>query len=276
MSGAGHWRSVARSASVVAASVALSTACGGAPTAPVATGALHPLALTVASDDPFGAWAQLQTTTTTTDAGIAGTITTTNHRVLLLRLEPVGDDEDIRMHGVVCDAWVENSTSMASTELPEAFIETFPAVEYTGALDRADRAPTLRIDPAVELLGLAPGNPDGPLPTGADDPAAADTDGDGHPGVTIRVTGFGGGDMYFAQRTRRTLEVTRFEGPFLDGVISWAAERVVLDATSRTLRNAREAIPTDDPAQNWFRSTRVPDDATCAQVVEAGMALFAR
>ena len=271
MSGAAHWR-----ASAVAAAVALSTACGGAPPTPVATGPLHSLALTTADDDPFGTWAQLQTTTTTTDAGIAGTITTTNHRVLLLKMEPADEDAHVRMHGVVCDVWVENSTSMASTEIPPAFIETFPDVEYTGVLERARTGATLRLDPSTEHLGFADDADDAPLPASADDPAAADTDGDGHPGVTIRVTGFGGGDMYFAQRTHRTFEVTLFEGPFLDGVITWTAERVVLDATSRTLRNAREAVPTSDPAQNWFRSTRVPDDATCAQIVDAGPALFAR
>lgn len=56
----------------------------------------------------------------------------------------------------------------------------------------------------------------------------------------------------------------------------WDSERVLFGATSRALRNSEPATPSADPADNWFRSTRVRDDATCEDLTNAADILFAR
>lgn len=261
------------------ATAALLSACGGRqsaePLSPEAASlrtATH-VDLTTALDTDGtanGRWAQLQVTTARSRAPFVGEVTTTNRRILLVDVDD--DAGQIVANAHVCALDIETSTGMADTVVPAAMVDAMPVIVWTGQREEH----TLTFDRSHEVLGLDVG-PTDPLPEPfTDDPRLVDADADGHPGVTIQVTGMAGGEMYFGQRAWRELEVTEWDDARMDGVIHWDSERVLYDATSRALRNADPATPSEAAEENYFRSVRVRDDATCEEVVAAEALLFAR
>jgi hypothetical protein len=220
--------------------------------------------------DLSGTWAQLVVTTSQSSAPLVGELTTENHRVFLVELAQ--DGGAIHAESELCGMNVETSTAMASTVVPSAFVAAVGPISWNATLtDGVFASPETHRSLGLSELALGE-----PLPTEITDPRVTDPDGDGHPGVTIQVTGLAGGQMYFVQRGWRSLLSTMVSGTRIDGVVHWNDERVILDATSRALRNARPSIPTDDPRENYFQMVRVVDATTCPPVVDAGPALFAR
>ena len=210
------------------------------------------------ANDLTGTWLQLVTTSSESSAPFVGTVTTENRRLFVLEVTQTAADVEVR--STLCDMTVETSTAMATTVVPDAFIGAIGVREWRATLtDGVLHAPR-----TPNSIGLRDTLEDQALPITADDPRVFDADGDGHPGVTIEVTGLAGGEMYFVQRGWRELQSTSLDGARIEGVVRWDDERVVLDATSRSLRNARPAEPIDDPQRNRFIMLRVSDGTTCA------------
>lgn len=217
-----------------------------------------------------GTWARAVITTAESSAPMIGSVTTTNTRIFLDLV--VQESGSIQVESLLCDMSVETSTGMASTVVPSAFVEAVGRSSWQAAVN----AGTLFSPTTYATLGMSELGPDDALPESAADPRILDPDADGQPGMTIEVTGLAGGEMYFVQRGWREFESTRLTGTTIDGTVRWDTTRVVLDATSRSLRNARPAVPTRSPAENYFRMTRVSDQATCSEILSEGAALYAR
>ncbi|MCB9507899.1 MAG: hypothetical protein H6700_09225 [Myxococcales bacterium] len=255
-------------------------ACGGRPpTDELDTAGVSALALVASSSDgPLdlsGRWARLVVTTAESEAPLVGTVTTVNRTVGIVDL--VQDGDGLTGVGRVCTIDVETSSSMASTVVPDAFVASLPERSVSGVVvAEGDGSVVVELDRAWEWLGLTGVDEDDALPDSIDDGRVVDADGDGHPGVTIEVTGMGGGEMYFVQRAWRELHASTVSSTQLDGEVVWASERVVLDATSRPLRANRPSTPILGADASYFRSTRIPADATCSDIAAAGPALFAR
>lgn len=255
-------------------------ACGGRPpTSELDTAGVSALALVAGpTDGPLdlsGRWARLVVTTAESDAPLVGTVTTINRTVGIVDL--VQDGDTLTGLGRVCTIDVETSSSVASTVVPDAFVASLPERSVSGVVVAdGDGSVVVELERAWEWLGLAGVDEDDALPDSIDDARVVDADRDGHPGVTIEVTGMGGGEMYFVQRAWRDLRASDVSATRLDGEVAWASERVVLDATSRPLRANRPSTPILGADASYFRSTRIPADATCADVAAAGLALFDR
>ena len=213
--------------------------------------------------DLTGTWVQLVTTAAESSAPLVGTVTTENRRLFLVQLTHTGDE--ITGASTLCDMTVETSTAMATTVVPDAFVTAVGEHTWTATFTEG----VFASGRTWRTLGLSGVSEDEPLPTTADDPLVFDGDDDGHPGVTIEVTGLAGGQMYFVQRGWRELESTLVSGSRIEGVVRWDDERVILDATSRSLRNARPAEPVDDPSSNRFVMIRVDDGTTCSDARRA-------
>ncbi|MFT6397648.1 MAG: hypothetical protein ACJAYU_002402 [Bradymonadia bacterium] len=221
-------------------------------------------------DNLSGTWARSVVTSAESSAPIVGRVGTTNTRIFLDHV--VQQDGSIQVESLLCDMSVETSTNMASTVIPSAFISAVGRTTWRATID----AGRLHSPMTYTTMGLSEVSPEDSLPESGDDPRVLDPDGDGQPGMTIQVTGLAGGEMYFVQRSWRELESTRVTGTTIDGTVSWDATRVVLGATSRSLRNARPAVPTESPAENYFRMTRIADQSTCVEVAAQGPSLFSR
>lgn len=249
-------------------------ACGGPRAVPAERDPALPEIARVSgsTEDLGGRWAVLQVTTTEASSALAGTVLSTNRQVFVA--DAVELDGAFALDGTLCAMDIETSTGMADTEVPDAFVAAYPPLTWRGRVERSADGVALVLEPSVEALGLDPAADTLTVPAQADDPRVVDADGDGHPGVTIRVTGLAGGEMYFVQRATRAMQVDTLTPNTIAGPIAWSSERVVLDATSRMLRNARPAVPTAGPDGNRFRMTRVAAHAGCDEVVAAGRALF--
>lgn len=256
----------------IAALLLSAAACGGRQSAPEPEAVDAPdLRLRHFETDASlsGTWAQLQVITAESSAPLVGTVTTTTTRVSLVQIVH-NPDGSVVADGTVCTMDVDTSTGMASTIVPDALVAAIPPWQWLGRVD----GETLRFERSFEWLGAHDATPDEPLED-PEDPRVFDADEDGHPGVTIEVTGMAGGEMYFAQASWREPTVVATEAGVLDGTLTWGGDRLVIDATSRALRNSRPAVPVEDPALNYFRTTRVVPDATCADVA-AARSLFDR
>jgi len=106
------------------------------------------------------------------------------------------------------------------------------------------------IDPSVDLA-------EAETPATATSPGWEDWDGDGHPGVTFRLSGLASGELYVAQRDWHEYEGTTPRGAdkFEVGVI-WNTEQVTLGKDPEQLPSA-DSISSTDPDENFIWFARV-------------------
>ncbi|MCB9537898.1 MAG: hypothetical protein H6704_16720 [Myxococcales bacterium] len=177
---------------------------------------------------PTGWWAQRRVVLETVDLPVLGD---DDRRVISLHLWHVeGEAPRLRITESTCAVRFEGE-SMVTTKVPRAVVRGVPPTARR-ALLRGDR---LVLPPRVEVRGARLPRADAPLPTRPDDAAVADTDGDGRPGVTVRVEGIVDGDIQLVQRVTTSLE-GRLRGDRIDGRLRLTDEQVVLGASSDTLR----------------------------------------
>lgn len=116
-----------------------------------------------------------------------------------------------------------------------------------------------------------------PLPTSLDEAGAEphasriyDMEGDGNPGVTIRVQGLVNGEIYGIQRKTVGLEGVTLGPDKAVGFARLAKESLQLGADNDLLNaGGGSSRPFPDPKESWFEEIRLPDGADCDDVVEA-------
>ncbi len=177
---------------------------------------------------PAGWWAQRRVVRETVDLPVLGA---DDRRVISLhRWHIEGEAPRLRITESTCAVRFEGE-SMVTTKVPAAVVRGVPPTARRAVL-RGDR---LVVPPRVEIRGARLPRPDAPLPTRLDDAAVADTDGDGRPGVTVRVEGIVAGHIQLVQRVTTSLE-GRVVSDRITGRLRLTDEQVVLQASRDTLR----------------------------------------
>lgn len=113
----------------------------------------------------------------------------------------------------LCTSRIEGGTALARTVLPDALLASLRPKPWLATLQPApDGGWRFLADPGPDDIGWDPAA--GPLPLLPGDPAARDTDSDGHPGATVfvEVIGITAGQVYVAQRAH-----ARLDGQFIPG-----------------------------------------------------------
>ncbi len=97
-----------------------------------------------------------------------------------------------------------------------------------------------------------------------------DADDDGHPGMTMSMSGFLQGEVYFCQRKFFDMEgyLVGEDGESL-GLVTAAYEQLTLDASSPLLTNQLERSPHPDPKEAWYHMARLPEGSDCDDVMSA-------
>lgn len=205
-----------------------------------------------------GNYLLLQQTVTIARVPVLADVIATTRALSIQKLELRGDR--LIGDGRLCDLKIESSSDLVKTELPEAFRRALPPPRTDAKLEVRDGRIFFRQAAQTLVLGAKLKSPGEALPTSVDDARVVDSDRDGHPGVTVRVSGFVSGEIRLAQRSTSRLSGVAVDGGF-HGRVEFQNEQVVLDATNPLLKNG----PTSEPdfARSFFRFEKIPNDAGC-------------
>jgi len=172
----------------------------------------------------------------------------------------------LSLRDTYCSTVVDDGTALARTVIPEVFVRALRPGTRFASLSPASTGGRFVQDEYIEVRGARLANPEEDrLPTNPNDPRVVDQDGDGFPGMTIRVTvlGFVDGAAYVVQRVRYRLLGTVVDADTVRGTIDWSTEQVVLAASTPLLRVDAPSRPHPDSSRSAFLMTRVDPSADC-------------
>lgn len=184
---------------------------------------------------------------------------------LTVKEDPSG--AQLQGRGRLCDIEMRSSSSLVRTELPAALKRLLADVDLEARLIRHPGGLRLRQAPRWLVLGAKLRDPEHDrLPESAADPRVFDHDGDGSPGVTVRVRGIVSGEVQVVQRGASALHGERDPNGF-HGAIHFRTEDVVIGATKAALRTRTKTHP--DPSRSTFVLRKVRSEMECADALAA-------
>jgi hypothetical protein len=162
-----------------------------------------------------------------------------------------------------------------TTTIPDAIPRSVPPRDTPLILTRDGAAVRWQRPLVITLVGVHLDDPDAePLPTEADDPRVWDQDEDGHPGVTVSVSGFASGDIYVVQRQRASYAGTLDDDGRLSGLVADTSEQSVIGSTNALLDQNIPTTPHPDANRSRIRLVRVAEPYDCDRVVAEADTLF--
>jgi hypothetical protein len=188
---------------------------------------------------------------------------------------------DLSVTAQYCDQYNEEDPgALTHVTIPDAYKRTLAPFTRTGtyAPQGDGGAAMLNLPPFVEVVGAHLADPaNDVLPTAATDPRVFDQDGDGNPGVTIKISGIVSGDLYVVQRQKSDLLGIATSADRVEGHYGFTSEQVILGSTNTLLQSAasgQQAIVDPDASASTFTMVRVSAGATCADIVACAATLF--
>ncbi len=165
----------------------------------------------------------------------------------------------------VCDVRMESHKRRGETTIPDAFVASLPPKRYAVELTSSEDGLSYVADLGIDTLGYDP-TVAKELPRKPGDAGVLDTDGDGKPGVTVRVSVplIGGADIYVVQRASMRLVGEVVADGMVKGRIEVDTfEQRTLAATNFMFKGSPDIEPV--PEESWFVMRRAPG-ATCENV----------
>ncbi len=227
--------------------------------------------------DLTGTWAVMQVTSDIVVYPFVGQRTRTTTLILHVDMRQSGSNVTVAETHCIVDT--DAGTTMVSTEIPEAFLRSLGVVERVATLEATTDGWRF-IEPwPTEVHGARLADPvNDPLPPTADDPRVFDQDGDGNPGITVRVSILGliSGEVYAVQRLWKLLEGTVVTPDLIRGLITWTNEQVTIGASNPFLNTSGDAQIDPVRERSYFVAIRVRPGTTCDDLKESWRALFGR
>jgi hypothetical protein len=210
-----------------------------------------------------GRYVLTQRTVVVADIPILPDLSTETWSVGLLDL--VHGSDRLQGRGKLCSIEMQTSSSLVRTELPRAFQRLLSDVQLDARLTQRESDMVLEESARVLVLGATLRDPErDPLPKEAADPRVVDQDGDGHPGVTVRVRGIVNGEVYVVQRGKAAL-FGKSEPLGFRGNVTFQSEDVVVGATRPALMRRTKARP--DLERSTFVLRRVGAETSCTEAI---------
>jgi hypothetical protein len=227
--------------------------------------------------DLTGTWGVMQVTSDIVAYPFVGQRIRTTTLILHVEMRQTGSIVTVSETHCLVDT--NDGTTMVSTEIPEAFLRSLGVVERTATLE-ATADGWRFVEPwPTEVHGARLADPvNDPLPTTADDPRVVDQDGDGQPGITVRVRVLGliSGEVYVVQRLWKLLDGEVVAPDLIRGFLTWTNEQVTLGASNPFLTAGGEAQVDPVRERSYFVAIRVPTGTTCADLTTNWRTLFDR
>lgn len=224
--------------------------------------------------DLSGTWAQWQRQTSIAKVPLVGEVETRTISRLLVRITQRGDR--LQVESVPCSIQIESDIDLVRTIVPEPMLRALGTQTFRARLRATHDSWTYYQPPSMQTLGVTLKDAwKDAMPTDARDPRLVDADGDGHPGVTVRIEGAVDGEVYVAQRSWSRLEGQATPNS-IRGALTWQTDQAVLGASSALLSNSPRATPSTKPNANTFAAVRVADATTCSEIVGLSAAAFSK
>ncbi|MCS6914916.1 MAG: hypothetical protein RMK29_11260 [Myxococcales bacterium] len=219
-----------------------------------------------------GSYASRSTVATLQEVPLVGKIPST---VTILGLADVLRGEGgLRMQARGCRVVIQGAPGITTT-VADAVPQSAAPQDTPLLLSREGEVVRWSRPEAVTLLGVRLTDPERePLPTTDNDPRVVDQEGDGKPGVTIRVmSALASGEIYVVQRQRNAMAGT-VQGDALIGLISDRSEQSVIGASHPLLKQNLMTEPDPDVNKSQVRLVRLAGRYDCTRVIAEEGTLF--
>jgi len=193
--------------------------------------------------------------------------------LMLVDLTQTG--KDVTLNASYCERTVETD-SVEQTVLPDAFVKALTPYTQSGTYQVTGGVGHFKLPDFPEVLGAKLNVPmNDALPTDPTDSRVFDQDGDGHPGMTVKLTGLIDGDAYVVERQISSYDGVALTKDHLQGKLGFSSEQVVLDSNPAIIKNQSPSGSTDPEACNsHFDAVRLSASADCQYVVDNAATLF--
>jgi hypothetical protein len=221
--------------------------------------------------DLSGTWVARVQGAQIVNAAVVGELYTESVFFILMTISQTGTT--VVLDGRYCDR-VEHDQSKPLVPvvlIPDAWAHTEKPVHRIGSFaPGAGGYSILSLPSATEVAGAVLASPSDPLPTAADylrdphDPRIVDEDNDGHPGITIQLTGTSiSGQLYSVQRQITSVEAIAVAADRLMGTLDFNSTQNVLDSAPPRLATlyaqpGTSTVP-DTTCNSYFAMVRVGD-----------------
>lgn len=231
--------------------------------------------LTTAQDGMFiGTWALQSKVSVDQNLPVIGKVTASFTTLSLADMKLDGANK-LQMTQKDCKITVNNGTMAAMTTVPNVVPQTTPNSVAPILVCQNGANYTWQRDPVVVQVGMQLQNPaTDALPTMATDSRVKDQDGDGKPGVTIKiVTIIASGDAYTVQRQNYSYQSTAL--PAMGkaaGMTFDRSEQRVVDASNPSLIQNPTGTPNDGASS--FKLVKLVGTYDCAKLITDEKTLF--
>jgi len=202
-----------------------------------------------------------------------GVIDTVSTSVGVAAIERSGNTFLLSEQGCHVDS---DSGDTVVTEIPDVIPRSTPAaVEQLELWKEGENLRWSRVDVAT-LVGVELEHPaTDSLPTEASDPRVVDQDEDGHPGVTVHVSGMASGAIYVVQRQQVAYDggVRNDDGSFV-ALASDHSDQSVIGSDNPLLDQNVPTEPNPDPSLSTITLVKVGEPYDCDRAVDEAASLF--
>lgn len=218
--------------------------------------------------DLSGTWVAKHVTTSVSDLPVIGEVVSAARSLIVYDVTQEGDR--VRFAQTVCQIDVRSSPSLVKTILPEAFTKALSGAIREARLVRKKGAVHLVSRPLWEVHGasLDAAQTD-PLPRSTEDPRLRDTDGDGQPGLTIRVEGFVDGELYVVHRGWTAWAGTVIDRDTFEVKLLWDSEQSIVGTTHKWLDYTPPTSPHRNGSLSYLRARRAEPSVGCREFLAA-------
>ncbi|TFH08112.1 MAG: hypothetical protein E4H08_08320 [Candidatus Atribacteria bacterium] len=225
--------------------------------------------------DLSGDWAMAQYLVAAADLPLVGQLFIYTTVGVLTHVSQSGSE--LVMQDAYCFTDAEPSTPLFMPHIGDDVMRSICPDPRTVQLEQTDQGIRMSQDWHVEVRGALLENPaSDPLPTTPDDSRLVDQEGDGFPGMTIRVelVGLYTGSTYAVQRYRYRLYGDVVDENTIIGFIEWTSEQTIVAATNDLFLLPFADYTDPDSTKHKFIMTRVDETWTCDTLREQLPALI--
>lgn len=218
------------------------------------------------AQDLSGRWVYLEQITTVSDLMVIGETYSTTRAVALYDLVQSG--HSLRGAGTLCSLKMKTDSRFIDSSLPAAFTRSVQVPDLELELMPRSKSVAVRQPRQFRVLGVHLENPaTDALPTTASDSRVHDQDRDGHPGVTVVVSGMVDGELHLVQRQWNELDGALIGPDRIEGAVRFGREERVLGTTNSVLSDPPVAKAVY--RRSFFKLVRLPEGTTCGNLTRA-------